>query len=220
MNKTTNRPLTGVLSQVVLLGISCIALATPSTLNAQQAATPSNKSGAADTYLEVYLRIKDGEKLENDKKPKEALREYERCVNELQRIKKTYPTWRPEMVNHRITQLQKAIRDGGNHAALNKKTKAPAKATQIPEIAKGSPLKNLQALENSIDQIYLKAYLMLQKARKHEAEGDFERARKSYQSAADLFLEIQKDQPAWNPSMVKYRVDHTHKLLAALPEVE
>ena len=84
--------------------LSCLAailvLATPSS---HPAASPQ------DDYLQIYVMINEGDKLDNSGQRSQAREKYETALNKLDKLKNENPEWEPTIVKYRIKYLNEKL---------------------------------------------------------------------------------------------------------------
>ena len=70
-------------------------------------ATPSSHPAASpqDDYLQIYVMINEGDKLDNSGQKSQAREKYENALNKLEKLKNENPEWEPTIVKYRIKYL-------------------------------------------------------------------------------------------------------------------
>ncbi|NDE84698.1 MAG: tetratricopeptide repeat protein [Verrucomicrobia bacterium] len=108
---------------------ACFLLAIPST---HPAASPQ------DDYLQIYVMINEGDKLDNTGQKSQAREKYENALNKLEKLKNENPEWEPTIVKYRIKYLNdklsnlKSAKDTSPNAAEKPATPAPEKPAAKP----------------------------------------------------------------------------------------
>ena len=71
------------------------------------AAPPSSHPAASpqDDYLQIYVMINEGDKLDNSGQKSQAREKYENALNKLDKLKNENPEWEPTIVKYRIKYL-------------------------------------------------------------------------------------------------------------------
>jgi tetratricopeptide (TPR) repeat protein len=82
-----------------------------------------------DQYLQIYLLIQEGEKLENAGQASDASGRYQNALDKLQQLSKENPEWEPTIVNYRIKYCKDKV------SSLSKTKPA---ITSFDEVAKSS----------------------------------------------------------------------------------
>ena len=59
-------------------------------------------------------------------------------------------------------------------------------------------------------------YVKLEEGGKAEEAGDVARALDLYREALDVFREVQRDHPSWNPSLLTYRITYCEARISRL----
>jgi hypothetical protein len=72
--------------------------------------------------------------------------------------------------------------------------------------------------ESSPGDTFVNAYFLVEAGKKEEQKGNSREALTKYHSAAALLEQISTSWPAWQPNIVKYRVERTAAAIAALQE--
>ena len=70
-------------------------------------AAPSSHPAASpqDDYLQIYVMINEGDKLDNSGQKSQAREKYENALNKLDKLKNENPEWEPTIVKYRIKYL-------------------------------------------------------------------------------------------------------------------
>jgi len=70
-------------------------------------AAPSSHPAASpqDDYLQIYVMINEGDKLDNSGQKSQAREKYENALNKLEKLKNENPEWEPTIVKYRIKYL-------------------------------------------------------------------------------------------------------------------
>jgi len=70
-------------------------------------APPSSHPAASpqDDYLQIYVMINEGDKLDNSGQKSQAREKYENALNKLEKLKNENPEWEPTIVKYRIKYL-------------------------------------------------------------------------------------------------------------------
>ena len=70
-------------------------------------AIPSSRPAASpqDDYLQIYVMINEGDKLDNTGQKSQAREKYENALNKLEKLKNENPEWEPTIVKYRIKYL-------------------------------------------------------------------------------------------------------------------
>ena len=63
----------------------------------------------SDLFLKAYKAFQNGEKLEREAKPQEALKEYRSAQKVLQEISKSAPDWQPLVVEYRLRKTMESV---------------------------------------------------------------------------------------------------------------
>jgi tetratricopeptide (TPR) repeat protein len=74
-------------------------------------ATPSSHPAASpqDDYLQIYVMINEGDKLDNSGQRSQAREKYETALNKLDKLKNENPEWEPTIVKYRIKYLNEKL---------------------------------------------------------------------------------------------------------------
>ena len=74
-------------------------------------ATPSSHPAASpqDDYLQIYVMINEGDKLDNTGQKSQAREKYENALNKLDKLKNENPEWEPTIVKYRIKYLNEKL---------------------------------------------------------------------------------------------------------------
>ena len=94
-------------------------------------ATPSSHPAASpqDDYLQIYVMINEGDKLDNSGQKSQAREKYENALNKLEKLKNENPEWEPTIVKYRIKYLNDKL---SNLKAAKDAAPAPAEKPAAP----------------------------------------------------------------------------------------
>jgi len=106
---------------------ACLLLAVPSS---HPAASPQ------DDYLQIYVMINEGDKLDNSGQKSQAREKYENALNKLDKLKNENPEWEPTIVKYRIKYLNDKL---SNLKSAKDASPAPGEKPVLPTAEKPSP---------------------------------------------------------------------------------
>ena len=123
--------------KIFTIGAALLLLA---SADSRPAASPQ------DDYLQIYVMINEGDKLDNTGQKSQAREKYETALNKLDKLKNENPEWEPTIVKYRIKYLNdklsnlKAAKDAApapaeKPSALAAEKPAPAPSSQPPSSA-------------------------------------------------------------------------------------
>ncbi len=98
-------------------------------------ATPSSHPAASpqDDYLQIYVMINEGDKLDNSGQKSQAREKYENALNKLEKLKNENPEWEPTIVKYRIKYLTDKL---SNLKSAKDAAPAPAEKPAAPAAEK------------------------------------------------------------------------------------
>jgi len=98
-------------------------------------ATPSSHPAASpqDDYLQIYVMINEGDKLDNSGQKSQAREKYENALNKLEKLKNENPEWEPTIVKYRIKYLNDKL---SNLKSAKDAAPAPAEKPAAPAAEK------------------------------------------------------------------------------------
>ncbi|MFH1066974.1 MAG: tetratricopeptide repeat protein [bacterium] len=110
---------------------------------------PCATASPHDQYLQIYLSIQEAEKAEFSGQRDEALKDYQSCLNQLEKLQKGFPDFEPVIVRYRISfcreriqSLQKDLKKEGTSVASSSSSSKPSSLEDIvedqPKETKGS----------------------------------------------------------------------------------
>ncbi|NDC81014.1 MAG: hypothetical protein EB090_07115, partial [Verrucomicrobia bacterium] len=100
-------------------------------------AIPSSHPAASpqDDYLQIYVMINEGDKLDNSGQKSQAREKYENALNKLEKLKSENPEWEPTIVKYRIKYLNDKL---SNLKSAKDASPAPAEKPVAPAAEKPS----------------------------------------------------------------------------------
>jgi tetratricopeptide (TPR) repeat protein len=98
------------------------------------------QQGPDDQYISIYSLMQQADALQAGGQPREALAGYTQALAELQKFKKTFPNWGPEIVTYRLNYLTEAV-NGLTAQMRTNSTAAPSATTApVPAATNAAPL--------------------------------------------------------------------------------
>ena len=113
--------------KISCLGAALLLLTAPTS---RPAASPQ------DDYLQIYVMINEGDKLDNTGQKSQAREKYETALNKLDKLKNENPEWEPTIVKYRIKYLNDKL---ANLKSAKDATPAPTEKPAPPVAEKPAP---------------------------------------------------------------------------------